>query len=60
MSTNNIGFLEEISKIIPKLSSNIIKYAPIISSSGSADQKGWISMLIWAFVVCLGFEQIFS
>ena len=28
MSTHNIGFYEEISKIITKLSSNIIKYAP--------------------------------
>ena len=27
MSTHNIGFYEEISKIIPELSSNIIKYA---------------------------------
>ena len=30
MSTHNIGFYEEISKIIPKLSSNIIKYAPYL------------------------------
>ena len=30
MSTNNIGFYEEISKIIPELSSNIIKYAPYL------------------------------
>ena len=28
MSTHNIGFYEEISKIITELSSNIIKYAP--------------------------------
>ena len=28
MSTHNIGFYEEISKIITKLSSKIIKYAP--------------------------------
>ena len=28
MSTHNIGFYEEISKIITYLSSNIIKYAP--------------------------------
>ena len=28
MSTHNISFYEEISKIIPKLSSNTIKYAP--------------------------------
>ena len=28
MSTHNIGFYEEISKIIFELSSNIIKYAP--------------------------------
>ena len=28
MSTHNIGFYEEISKIITQLSSNIIKYAP--------------------------------
>ena len=28
MSTHNICFYEEISKIITKLSSNIIKYAP--------------------------------
>ena len=30
MSTHNIGFYEEISKIIPYLSSNIIKYAPYL------------------------------
>ena len=29
MSTHNIGFNEEISKIIPYLSSNIIKYTPV-------------------------------
>ena len=28
MSTHNIGFYEEISKIITELSSNIIKYTP--------------------------------
>ena len=28
MSTHNIGFYEEISKIIFELSSNIFKYAP--------------------------------
>ena len=28
MSTHNIGFYEEISKIITQLSSNIIKYPP--------------------------------
>ena len=28
MSTHNIGFYEEISKVIFELSSNIIKYAP--------------------------------
>ena len=28
MSTHNIGFYEEISKIITELPSNIIKYAP--------------------------------
>ena len=28
MSTHNIGFYEEISKIITYVSSNIIKYAP--------------------------------
>ena len=28
MSTHNIGFYEEISKMIPKLLSNIIKYTP--------------------------------
>ena len=31
MSTNNIGFYEEISKIITYLSSNILKYALIVS-----------------------------
>ena len=31
MSTHNIGFYEEISKIITLLSSNIIKYAPYFS-----------------------------
>ena len=30
MSTHNIGFYEEISKIVPKLSSNIIIYAPYL------------------------------
>ena len=30
MSTHNIGFYEEISKIISELSSNIIKYAPYL------------------------------
>ena len=33
MSTHNIGFYEEISKIITKLSSNIIKYAPYFFQS---------------------------
>ena len=28
MSTNNIGFYEDLTKIIFELSSNIIKYAP--------------------------------
>ena len=28
MSTHNIGFYEDLTKIIFKLSSNIIKYAP--------------------------------
>ena len=37
MSTHNIGFYEEISKIITKLSSNIIKYAPYISSAATDD-----------------------
>ena len=32
MSTHNIGFYEEISKIITKLSSNILKYAPYFFS----------------------------
>ena len=32
MSTHNIGFYEEISKIIFELSSNIIKYAPYFFS----------------------------
>ena len=32
MSTQNIGFYEEISKISPDLSSNIIKYARYPSS----------------------------
>ena len=30
MSTHNIGFYEEINKIIQKLSLNIIKYAPYL------------------------------
>ena len=33
MSTHNIGFYEDLTKIIFELSSNIIKYAPNISSS---------------------------
>ena len=32
MSIHNIGFNEEMAKIIFQLSSNIIKYAPICSS----------------------------
>ena len=32
MSTHNIGFYEEINKIIFELSSNIIKYAPYFFS----------------------------
>ena len=32
MSTHNIGFYEEISKIITSLSSNILKYAPYFFS----------------------------
>ena len=30
MSTHNIGFYEEMSKIIPELSSDIIKYTPYL------------------------------
>ena len=40
MSTHNIGFYEEISKIITQLSSNIIKYAPY-----------FFCCLVWHYVV---------
>ena len=33
MSTHNIGFYEDLTKIIFKLSSNIIKYAPYSSAA---------------------------
>ena len=33
MSTNNIGFYEDLTKIITLLSSNIIKYAPYSSAA---------------------------
>ena len=40
MSTHNIGFYEEISKIITfKLSSNIIKYAHGLTCISSADHE---------------------
>ena len=41
MSTHNIDFYEEISKIITELSSNIIKYTP--------------NLLIWEYIdkVCI-------
>ena len=32
MSTHNIGFYEDLTKIIFELSSNIIKYAPYFSA----------------------------
>ena len=32
MSTHNIGFYEDLTKIISELSSNIIKYAPYLFS----------------------------
>ena len=41
MSTHNIGFYEEISKIITKLSSNIIKYAPYFFSWSSGLSSAW-------------------
>ena len=43
MSTHKISFNEEISKIIPELSSNIIKYAPYLFCV--FDQPLWIVML---------------
>ena len=38
MSTHNIGFYEEISKIIPKLSSN----THLNSSAGLCDRAAWL------------------
>ena len=35
MSTHNIGFYENLTKIISELSSNIIKYAPNFFSGSS-------------------------
>ena len=41
VSTHNIGFYEEISKIIPLLSSNITKYTPylVFCSSDNINEK---------------------
>ena len=35
MSTHNIGFYEDLTKIIFELSSNIIKYAPLYEDAQS-------------------------
>ena len=55
MSTHNIGFYEDLTKIIFKLSSNIIKYAPyFLCCTGSGDKQ-----LFWLYV-SLPDSQLFS
>ena len=40
MSTNNIGFYEDLTKIIFQLSSNFIKYTPFLLLRSDLDQVG--------------------
>ena len=56
MSTHNIGFYEDLTKIIFELSSNIIKYAPYFFSCGSA--VGF-EILTKCDIACIAVTKIF-
>ena len=66
MSTHNIGFYEDLTKIIFELSSNIIKYAPYffcciqasIIKKGS-DQTLMMPILICSFVSVICIKLVF-
>ena len=49
MSTHNIGFYEDLTKIIFELSSNIIKYAPYFFCCDTSEQSwGFSNQYVFA------------
>ena len=57
MSTHNIGFYEEISKIIPELTSNIIKYAPYLFFWSSSS---WLLKELTVSVCLISIGKLFQ
>ena len=58
MSTHNIGFYEDLTKIIYELSSNIIQYAPYFfccKSFSHFSNKSKGSFVIYVHVLTIGF-----
>ena len=59
MSTHNIGFYEDLTKIIFELSSNIIKFYMHLISSAEVLSKGWEEQIQVQFA-CAKFTRVYN
>ena len=66
MSTHNIGFYEDLTKIIFELSSNIIRYAPYYAPNFEKvdgaycfwSVRGWVRAWVTLFVPTVTFKPL--